>query len=115
MSKQVDNVYEMFSAFTPEQKLFYEDYFKRYNSYLALLTGPTDPKKITNPELYKKFDGTLLDEKPNNVYICENWRYTFYHTLFKIVPFRIRDFLVCKFMQMPEFNADTKISANSIS
>lgn len=115
MSRQVDNVYEMFSAFTDEQRNFYEDYFKRYNSYLALLSGPSSPKKIVDENLYKKFEGALLDAKPDRVYVCENWRYTFYHTLFKIVPFRIRDFLVCKFMQMPEFSAETKISASSIS
>lgn len=115
MAKQVDNVYEMFSAFNSEQRSFYEDYFKRYNSYLALLSGPTNPKKIDDDQLYEAFEGALLDEKPQRIYICESWRYTFYHTLFKIVPFRIRDYLVCKFMQMPEFKEETKISASSIS
>lgn len=115
MSKQVDNVYEMFSAFSSEQRKFYEDYFKRYNSYLALLSGPTIPKKIQDQKLYKEFEGALLDEKPQRIYICQNWRYALYYSLFNIVPFRIRDILVHKFMKMPEFQAENDISTSSIS
>lgn len=115
MSRQVDNVYEMFSALSSEQRIFYEDYFKRYNSYLALLSGPSLPKKIEDKKLYEVFEGALLDQKPQRIYVCESWRYTFYHTLFKIVPFRLRDILICKFMKMPEFQGEPKISASSIS
>lgn len=115
MSKQVDNVYEMFSAFTPEQKYFYEDYFKRYNAYLGLLVGPTAPKKIDDERLYRVFEGALLDQRPERIYKYESLRYTFYHTLFRIVPFRIRDYLVCKFMRMPEFQERPKISPSAIS
>lgn len=115
MSKQVDNVYEMFSSFTPEQKNFYEDYFKRYNAYLALLTGPTTPRKIEDEKLYKVFEGALLEEQPKRIYRCENWKYTFYYGLFNIVPFRVGDFLVCKFMRMPEFRENLKMSPGAIS
>lgn len=115
MSRQVDNVYEMHSALTSEQRSFYEDYFKRYNAYLSLLTGPLMPTKIEDDKLYRVFDGALLDDRPERIYVHENWRYTLYHALFRIVPFRIRDFLVSKFMQMPEFRGQPKISPARIS
>lgn len=113
MCKQVDNVYEMHSAFTPEQKCFYEDYFKRYNSYLSLLTGSTNPKRIEDEKLYEVFEGALLDERPRRVYLHEPWRYTFYYTLFRLVPFRVRDYLVCKFVKLPEYT-DNKISTDAV-
>lgn len=115
MSKQVENVYEMHSAFTGEQLYFYGEYFKRYNSYLALLTGPAMPRKIVDSGMYEIYERALLDEFPQAKYVNEPFRYTFYHTLFRITPFWLRDYLVCKFMKMPEYMPDTKISAQNIS
>lgn len=115
MAKQVENVYEMRSAFTPEQLDFYGDYFKRYNAYLALLSAPSLPKKIDDSELYDVFEKTLLEITPKAKYVHEPFRYTVYHTLFKIMPTKIRDYLVCRFMKMPEYIPETPIVPESIS
>lgn len=115
MAKQVENVYEMRSSFTSEQLDFYDDYFKRYNAYLSLLSASSLPKKIEDPELYDVFEEALLEISPSAKYVHEPFRYTIYHTLFKITPTKIRDYLVCRFMSMPEYNSETKISTECIS
>nr|CAI5856731.1 unnamed protein product [Callosobruchus analis] len=103
MGSQLQNVQDMHDSFTPEQHSFYSDYFKRYNIYLSQITPPPKPVKIDDPDLYKVFERTLLDKYPQIVYKNENWRYKFYHTMFKISPVWLRDWLVVQFMQMPEY------------
>lgn len=115
MSKQIENVYEMRSHFTPEQIEFYEDYFKRYNAYLSLLSSPSLPKKINDAELYEVFEQALLEITPKAKYVHEPLRYTVYHTLFKFTPTRIRDYLVCQFMRMPHYESETRIQPECIS
>lgn len=103
MARQVEYVYEMHSAFTEEQKDFYNDYFKRYNTYLTHFSGPSMPTKIEDPSLYDVFESTLLAVSPRAKYVNEPWRYKFYHLLFKSTPTLFRDILVHRFMQMPEY------------
>ncbi|CAH0550685.1 unnamed protein product [Brassicogethes aeneus] len=103
MSKQLSYVQEMHDNFTEEQHQFYSNYFKRYNIYLSYLSGPTVPKKLSNFGLYQEFDNALLEESPKPLYKVENYRYWFYHTLFKYSPYCLRDYFVTKFMLMPEY------------
>ncbi|XP_056648747.1 D-beta-hydroxybutyrate dehydrogenase, mitochondrial [Diorhabda sublineata] len=114
MAKQLQYVQEMHDNFTPEQHAFYSDYFKAYNIYLSFLTPPPSPIKIDDPKLYIEYEKTLLDEHPCVVYKNENWRYWFYHNLFKFSPWFLRDYFVLKFMSMPNYvPSDTNISSDS--
>lgn len=115
MARQVDNAYEMRSAFTTEQEEFYGDYFRRYNTYLSYLMVPSVPKKIDDPNMYDVFERTLLDVVPRYKYVHEPMRYTVYHTLFKYTPVSIRDYLICKFIKMPEYIPDESIASENIS
>lgn len=115
MANQVENCYEMHSSFTSEQKEFYEEYFKRYNSYLSVISGPRVIKKIDDPSMYKKFDKALLEVPPKSLYIHEPFKYSIYHILFKYTPVSIRDYLVTKFMQMPEYTARTSTLPGGIA
>ncbi|XP_060536269.1 retinol dehydrogenase 7 [Cylas formicarius] len=103
MSRQLEHIQEMHDAFTPEQHIFYSDYFKRYNMYLSCIASPTDPKKIEDNKLYKVFENSLLDLHPKAVYKNEPLRYKIYHFLFKYSPTFIRDYFVIKFMTMPKY------------
>ncbi|GLV40225.1 shroud [Carabus blaptoides fortunei] len=103
MSNQNQNVYEMQSTMTQEQLQFYGDYFKEYNAYLSTLSGYRKPAKIIDCDLYSIFERTLVDRQPQATYIRETWRYKIFHTLFKITPVSLRDFLVVYFIQMPKW------------
>ncbi|CAG9762118.1 unnamed protein product [Ceutorhynchus assimilis] len=107
MSRQLQNVQEMHDNFTEEQHRFYSDYFKRYNIYLSFITSPPEPQKIQDENLYKTFEDTLLDENPDYVYKHEPLRYKIYHFFFKYSPLVLRDYLITKFMQMPDYKSDT--------
>ncbi|XP_072391143.1 D-beta-hydroxybutyrate dehydrogenase, mitochondrial-like [Diabrotica undecimpunctata] len=114
MAKQLQNVQEMHDNFSPEQHAFYSDYFKRYNIYLSFITPPPMPFKIEDEGLYKEYEKTLLDEKPDAVYKNEDYRYKMFHTLFHISPWFIRDWLVTKFMAMPTYvSSDSNIITDS--
>lgn len=110
MSRLNENVFEMQDAMTSEQSEFYGDYFRQYNSYLSALSGTRPPMKITDPKLYEIYENTLLDVKPKRSYKHEPWRYTFYHTLFRFSPVWLRDYLIVKFVQMPEWDRGKKIN-----
>lgn len=106
MSKHVDHVYEMQKNFTGEQKAFYGDYFKRYNSYLTLLSGPQNVKKIQDPKLYNIFECILKDVSPKAEYVHEPLRYKLYHILFRYCPTSVRDYVITKYyMAMPEYHS----------
>ncbi|XP_063919565.1 D-beta-hydroxybutyrate dehydrogenase, mitochondrial isoform X1 [Zophobas morio] len=105
MAKHAEHVHEMHKAFTREQRLFYDDYFQRYHSYLLGINPPKIPSPIQNPILYKKFEDALLLKTPDAAYKVEPVRYAFYHWLFKLSPTTsIRDYFIGKFMSMPEYN-----------
>lgn len=103
MGKQLQNVQEMHDNFTAEQHDFYSNYFKTYNMYLSHLTSPSDPVKIEDDHLYQIFESSLVDKYPKVIYKNEPFRYWLYHLFFKYSPRWSRDYLVLKFMQMPEY------------
>lgn len=103
MGKQLQNVQEMHDNFSAEQHDFYSCYFKAYNMYLSYLTPPLDPLRIEDESLYEKFECALLDKYPKIVYKNEPFRYWIYHLFFKYGPWWLRDYLVVKFMMMPDY------------
>lgn len=109
MADHMDNVYEMQKNFTSEQKCFYSDYFKRYNTYLTLLTPPANVTKIQNPEMYSTFTNCLVDLAPLVQYKCEPLRYKLYHLIFQYAPAGIRDFAVLQFVGMPSYKNNSNI------
>lgn len=109
MSHQLQNVQEMHDNFTEEQHRFYSDYFKRYNIYLSFITPPPEPHKIEDDKLYETFENALLDKYPDDVYKHEPFRYKVYHFLFRYSPWKLRDYFVTKFMQMPEYRPSQEL------
>ncbi|CAG9863716.1 unnamed protein product [Phyllotreta striolata] len=112
MARQLQNVQEMHDNFTQEQHSFYSDYFKRFNIYLSFITPPPMPVKIQDEKMYKIYEETLLDETPKVVYKNEDIRYLIYHTLFKISPWFVRDYLVVKFMSMPSYTPSKSLKTS---
>ncbi|XP_001600976.1 uncharacterized oxidoreductase YbbO [Nasonia vitripennis] len=104
LANQEKHFDDMRAGMSEEARTFYGDYFERYARYLESLSGPKKVSKLENPKVYEVFEAALLDDRPAAVYKCEPWRYTLYHTLFRIAPTRLRDWLVERFMQMPAWN-----------
>lgn len=102
-ARQDDYANEMRQAFSPEQLEFYEDYFDRYNGYLKYISGIKPAQIIIDEGLFERFERALKDCPPEAVYKYEPWRYTIYHFLFKFTPIIFRDWLVVRFMNMPEY------------
>lgn len=94
---------EMRAAFTEEQLNFYGDYFDRYNKYLDALSGDKEPQQV-DELIIQTFEEALLDVPAKTRYICEPLRYKLYHLLFKITPQKVTDWLLYKFVSMPEYD-----------
>ncbi|KAJ8674300.1 hypothetical protein QAD02_005562 [Eretmocerus hayati] len=103
LANQKEHFDEMRQAMSEDTKRFYGDYFDRYASYLSALRIKKGIHRIENSNLYRIFDRALLDDNPSAIYKCEPWRYTFYHTLFRIAPLQIKDWLVERFVNMPKW------------
>jgi hypothetical protein len=93
----------MEEAMTPVDHQFFGDYFRRYNKYLSGIPTPGKPVPLQDNKLYSMLEHALLSKYPCPHYECETPRYCYYHFLFKISPTWLRDYLVQRFMQMPEF------------
>lgn len=96
---------EMRDSFDEEQKKFYGEYFDRMNMYLSAIAGEKDPQILPNPLIMSTFEEALLETPPKRRYICEPWRYKWYHFLFKISPMSLADWLILKFTGLPRFNS----------
>lgn len=89
----------------PADWLFYADYFKEYNYYLSFISSPTECRPIQNNYFYNQLNKALLCVYPKACYCYSPIRYFIYHSLFKISPIFIRDYLVLKFVNMPSWKA----------
>jgi 3-hydroxybutyrate dehydrogenase len=107
-SHQADKSTEMRESFSKEQLDFYGDYFDRYNDYLKGLSGEKSPRMV-DPLILEIFEDALLDTPPKAIYISEPFRYKLYHALFKITPQRVTDWLLHKFVSMPEYDASKSV------
>lgn len=116
---------EMLEAFSDEQIEFYEEYFVRYMGYLKYISGNKPVQKINDKDLFLKFRNAVLDSEPDALYKCEPprynyifiifklsrvqynfvllFRYAVYHFLCKYSPVFLRDRLIVKFINMPEY------------
>ncbi|XP_053696414.1 D-beta-hydroxybutyrate dehydrogenase, mitochondrial [Sabethes cyaneus] len=95
---------QMRAGFNAEQLEFYGSYFDEYNAYLRVVG---DAKPVQNlpddHEVLRKFSDAITNERPKRLYKCEPWRYRVYHWLFCITPTPVRDWLVRRFIAMPEY------------
>lgn len=102
-ARQQDFAKEMRASFTPEQLGFYGDYFDRYNEYLNVVSGNKDPQIFGDQKMMETFEAALLEKHPKQIYINEPWRYKIYHFLFKISPLLMYDWLMERFVSMPQY------------
>ncbi|KDR22689.1 hypothetical protein L798_12823, partial [Zootermopsis nevadensis] len=103
LAKQQEYAKEMEEAMTPVDCKFFGDYFRRYNEYLSGMPTPRKPLPLQEEKLYSMLEHALLSKYPCPHYECATPRYRYYHFLFKTSPTWLRDYLVQRFMQMPEF------------
>lgn len=115
MAKHVDNVYEMNSEFTTEQKHFYGEYFRKYNAYLSAIVVPSHVRKIDDDAMYDVFKNALMSEKPKALYVHQSLKYKIYHIFFKYSPVRIRDYLIQWFVQMPAYIPRKPVSDSELT
>ncbi|XP_021694992.1 D-beta-hydroxybutyrate dehydrogenase, mitochondrial [Aedes aegypti] len=95
---------QMKAGFSEEQAQFYGSYFDEYNAYLRVISGSKPVQSLAgNHPVLRCFEDALLDAKPKPLYKCEPWRYRMYHFLFRISPTAISDWLVRRFVAMPEY------------
>lgn len=73
-SKQQEQANEMEIQFTEEQKYFYGDYFKEYNEYLKIISGPKPLQFVDEHGILNTFQRALLDANPDSIYINEPLR-----------------------------------------
>nr|CAD7442658.1 unnamed protein product [Timema bartmani] len=92
---------EMHDSMTPADKLFFGDYFQRFNSYLSSLSEVREPTLINDSTLLKKFEHAIFAHRPYAHYQHAPYRYVFYHFLLNTMPVWIRDKLVVRFVAMP--------------
>lgn len=108
-ANQMKYAAQMKEAFSQEQLNFYGEYFDRFNTYLSALSGVKEPAMLQDENIIRTFEEALLDTPPKPKYVCEPWRYKFYHLLFKITPLPLSDWLVKKFVAFPCFDPSKAI------
>ncbi|KOX77077.1 Estradiol 17-beta-dehydrogenase 2 [Melipona quadrifasciata] len=101
LARQSQYFKKMERAMSTEAKTFYGDYFARYSQYFSSMARCGNLDKLEDSGIFETFEGALLDKYPSAVYTNEPWRYTVYHTMFKITPTCLRDRLVERFVQAP--------------
>ncbi|KAL1381367.1 hypothetical protein pipiens_013519 [Culex pipiens pipiens] len=106
---------QMKAAFTPEQSEFYGSYFDEYNAYLRVISGTKPVQQLPdNHAVLRTFEDALLDATPRPLYKCEPWRYRFYHFLFRIAPTAWSDWLVRRFIAMPQYRTPDQRKVSGI-
>ncbi|KAG5669395.1 hypothetical protein PVAND_017282 [Polypedilum vanderplanki] len=102
-SAQLKHSMEMKENFSEEQLNYYGDHFDRMSLHLSALSGERSPSLLEDENIMRTFEEALLEVPAKSRYICEPWRYKWYHFLFKITPTNVRDWLVKKFTALPQF------------
>jgi len=103
MARQHKYAREMEEAMTSLDHQFFGDYFRRYNEHLSAIPVTGRPVPVPNDKLYSFLGQALLSNYPHSNYKCGPFRYEYYHFLMNISPTWVRDYLVERFVQMPEF------------
>lgn len=108
-----DHAREMTEAMTEEDRQFYGDYPQRFHEYLRQVSSmgrqaSERPSKLPDDALHGVFEEALFSLQPRHRYVHEPWRYTLYHTLFKVAPASVRDWLVIRFASLPAFKGNQR-------
>jgi len=103
MAQQHKYIREMEEAMTSRDHQFFGDYFRRYNEHLSAIPIAGRPIPVPNDKLYSLLAEALLSNYPHSNYKYGPFRYEYYHFLMNISPTWVRDCLVKRFVQMPEF------------
>ncbi|KAF3422673.1 hypothetical protein E2986_00245 [Frieseomelitta varia] len=111
LARQDEHFKTMKQSMSSEAETFYDDYFARYSQYFSSVAQGGNLEKLRDSGIYEAFEGALLDKYPSAVYTNEPWRYTIYHTMFRITPTCLRDRLVEKFVQGPPWKQDVAKSS----
>lgn len=103
-----DHAREMDEAMTEEDRQFYGDYPRRFHEYLSVVSdmgrkASESPTKLPDEKLHSVFEDALLSLRPKERYVHEPWRYTLYHTLMKVAPTGVKDWLAIRFASLPSF------------
>lgn len=104
LANQRERTAEMEANMPKKDLQIYEDYFKRYFNYIHSFSLKVPARQIENEEIYEKFTDALLAENPYPHYKISPFKYSFYHFLFKVVPTKVKDKLVERFINMPRWN-----------
>jgi 3-hydroxybutyrate dehydrogenase len=102
-SAQLKHTSDMRAAFSEEQRSYYGDFFDRMSLYLSAVGGERTPAVIDDANILRTFEEALLEVPARPRYICEPWRYKWYHLLFRVAPTSVRDWLVRRFVMLPQF------------
>lgn len=108
MARQALHAAQMRGAMDSEQLGFYGEFFDRYNSYLNAISGEKEPQMV-DTNIIETFESALLDVPARSRYMYEPLRYTIYHFLFKITPQILTDFLLYKFVALPEYDPEKSV------
>lgn len=73
-ANQQEYANEQRNAFSIKQRLFYGEYFERYNEFLKILSGPKPANVMKDEGLMRTFEAALLEISPKTVYKFEPWR-----------------------------------------
>ena len=103
MARQHEYAREMEEAMTSLDHQFFGDYFGRFNEHLSAIPAAGRPVPVPNDKLYSLLGEALLFNYPHSNYKYGPFRYEYYHFLMNISPTWLRDCLVKRFIQMPEF------------
>lgn len=103
-----DHAREMTEAMTEADRQFYGDYPQRFHEYLRQVSSmgkqaSATPSKLPDAKLHAVFEEALFSMRPRHRYVHEPWRYTLYHTLIKLAPGSLKDWLVVRFAMLPAF------------
>lgn len=96
---------EMWECMDEEQKEFYGDYFREYNSYIGAVSDlASDDVVEVDYRIISAFKQAITAQNPKRRYLVEPLRYKIYHNLFELVPdTAFRDQLIKRFVSMPEY------------
>ncbi|KAK3914711.1 D-beta-hydroxybutyrate dehydrogenase, mitochondrial [Frankliniella fusca] len=108
LAAHAEHAREMEAAMTEEDRQFYGDYPRRFHEYLAVVSSlgreaSERPCRLPDDKLHEMFEAALLSLRPAARYVHEPWRYTLYHSLMRLAPTGVRDWLAIRFASLPSF------------
>lgn len=105
MGKQAAISEELWKNLDAEQKEFYGDYYSQFMGHLLAYANMAPKGAVAvDPRISAAFQKAITSRQPKQRYIVEPWRYTYYHSLFSLLPqSKLRDDLIEKFVSLPSY------------